>query len=60
LEKGGSGKILKRKRFDKISRSGSELGSDQLYLELEAEAKNPKSEEAETKNIILLPHPWFQ
>jgi len=30
-------------------RSGSELGSDQLYPEPEAEAKN----------ILLLPHPWL-
>jgi len=30
--------------------SGSKLGSDQLYTELEAEAKN----------ILLLPYPWFE
>jgi len=52
----------------------SELGSDQLYPESEAEAKKSqecgsRSElgsmtlqedpEAEAKTILLLPHPWF-
>ena len=30
--------------------SGSELGSDQFYPELEAEAKNSKGEEAEANS----------
>jgi len=38
------GSILKKEAV-----SGSKLGSDYLYTELEAEAKN----------VLLLPHPWF-
>jgi len=42
----GSGKILKEaERFDKISLNGSE----QFYPESEAEAKNPKSEKANSE-----------
>jgi len=63
----GSGSTLKKE-----AESGSKFGSDSLYTKLEAERKNPKSEnaedklgsmtlqqglEAEAKNILLLPHP---
>ena len=34
----------------KETRSGSELGSDYFYTELEAEAKNSKGEEAEANS----------
>jgi len=42
---GGSGSTLKKK-----AGSGSKLGSYQLCTELEAE----------TKNILLLPHPYYR
>jgi len=41
----GSGSTLKKQ-----AGSGSKIGSDELYTELEAEAKNS----------LLLPHHWFE
>jgi len=44
--------LWKRKHFSlkKETESGSKLGSDELYTELEAEAKN----------ILLFPHPCLE
>jgi len=42
--------LWKRKQFEERTESGSTLGSDYLYTELEAEANY----------ILLLPHPWFK